>query len=99
MAWFGIVCSSWVSCNRGTSQRSVLLPQGDTSREYIKLPNCMTRGGTYFVEQPGSSILWYYPRLYSLEMVSKVLSLKIPARFMGLVVVVWGFSVWHCQAS
>ena len=41
LAWFGIVCSSWVACNQATSKRSLLLPDGDTSRDYIRQANCM----------------------------------------------------------
>ena len=39
---FATVCSSWVHLNTGTSRRSVLLPEGDTSRGYIQASNKMT---------------------------------------------------------
>lgn len=35
------VCSSWVWINRYTSCRSLLLPEGDTSKRYIEQANCM----------------------------------------------------------
>lgn len=38
---WGIVCSSWVAINRYTSQRSVLLPEGDCSKPYIERANQM----------------------------------------------------------
>ena len=38
---WGIVCSSWVQTNAGTSKRSILCPQGDTSKGYIKRANTM----------------------------------------------------------
>lgn len=38
---FATCCSSWVHINTGTSKRSVLLPTGDTSKEYVEKSNCM----------------------------------------------------------
>ena len=35
------VCSSWVRINCFTSQRSILLPEEDTSKAYIREANCM----------------------------------------------------------
>ena len=41
LTMWGIVCSSWVQTNAGTSKRSILLPEGDTSRRYIRQANAM----------------------------------------------------------
>ena len=40
-ALFATVCSSWIHLNAGTSRRSLLLPEGDTSRSYIQAANEM----------------------------------------------------------
>lgn len=37
----GVVCSSWVSINRGTSKRSILCPSGDERHQYVKDANNM----------------------------------------------------------
>jgi len=37
----GVVCSSWVSINVGTSKRSVLCPTGDERLQYVIDANCM----------------------------------------------------------
>ena len=41
LAIFATVCSSFVGINVGTSKRSLLLPEGDTSLAYIKVANMM----------------------------------------------------------
>ena len=41
VAMFGTVCSSWVHMNCFTSKRSILLPEGDWSLEYIENANRM----------------------------------------------------------
>ena len=36
-----LVCSSWVHINKGTSRRSYLVPEGDTTRPGIRAANRM----------------------------------------------------------
>ncbi len=38
---FGIVCSSWIFLNRGTSKRSKTAPLGDTTHRYVRSANRM----------------------------------------------------------
>ncbi|CAE7246780.1 unnamed protein product, partial [Symbiodinium sp. CCMP2456] len=68
------VCSSWVPTNAGTSKRSVIYAEGNTKLPYIADANCLTSrsilicllvcclGGTFLLEQPGSSLMRYYFR-------------------------------------
>ncbi|CAL1131298.1 unnamed protein product [Cladocopium goreaui] len=104
------VCSSWVHVNAGTSRRSMLLPEGREDLPYIQLANGMAsrtcllclltliQGGSYMVEQPGSSCMPHYKRFVWLSRVSKVFriawwmahySSPSPKRHLGLTNNVW----------
>ncbi|CAK9074833.1 unnamed protein product, partial [Durusdinium trenchii] len=81
---FATCCSSWVHINSGTSKRSLLLPEGATQLDYIVNSNKMVarcvllfmlvvaRGGTYLLEQPGSSLMRHYHRFQYWASISKV---------------------------
>ena len=72
--WLAPVCTSFSAINVGTSRRSPCTPWGDVSRDYIVLGNLLASrsillamlatalNGTWFLEQPGSSLLWL-PRM------------------------------------
>ncbi|CAE7829649.1 unnamed protein product [Symbiodinium sp. CCMP2592] len=69
------VCSSWVLTNTGTSQRSIAFAEGNSNLAYVRAANQMTSrtvllavlitalGGTFMIEQPGSSLMRYYFRM------------------------------------
>ena len=69
-----IVCTSFSACNVATSKRSPVVPYGDTSLPYVASGNCCASrsillaalmqmlGGCWFIEQPASSRLAWYPR-------------------------------------
>lgn len=73
--WLALVCTSFSSINQGTSRRSPVTPWGDTSLEYIQLGNCLASRtillcllcsalrGKFYLEQPGSSLLGWFPRM------------------------------------
>lgn len=73
IAWFGIKCSSWTRINVGTSSRSACCSSGDTSQASVMDSNRMLEricllliltsclGGVFILEQPGGSILEFYP--------------------------------------
>ena len=41
LCFCGIVCSTWVAINAGTSLRSILVPSGDISKPAIRRGNIM----------------------------------------------------------
>ncbi|CAE7939449.1 unnamed protein product [Symbiodinium necroappetens] len=71
--WLGIKCSSWTSINRGTSMRSACDPWGDRGKPSVREANRMLErsscllllavalGGCVVLEQPGGSLLEFYP--------------------------------------
>ena len=74
MALLAPVCSSFTGINQATHKRSPMMPWGDTELESVRVGNClMSRslllallcwclGGTFLLEQPGSSRITLYPR-------------------------------------
>lgn len=75
LAWFGIVCSSWVFMSRGHTKRSRLRPWGDRNRQDIRDANrmcwrtalaielCILRGVYWIIEQPSTSVIFCYAPL------------------------------------
>ena len=71
---FGIVCSSWVYINRGTSLRTKTRPLGDSRESSVNMANEMVSrscllillatalGLVWTVEQPVTSLMQYHPR-------------------------------------
>lgn len=74
MIWLGVVCSSFSAINLGTSRRSPTTPWGRTDLKHVRTGNalvsrsvllillCYALGGCWLLEQPGSSVLPWYPR-------------------------------------
>ncbi|CAK9023990.1 unnamed protein product, partial [Durusdinium trenchii] len=73
LAWVGIKCSSWTSMNKGTSARSACSSTGNCSMPSVLEANRMLErtsllllliaacGGVFGLEQPGNSVLEFYP--------------------------------------
>lgn len=73
VVWLAEVCSSFSAVNVGTSKRSATTPLGDTNLSYMNLGNLLLSrtillillatclGRTWVVEQPGGSLLPFYP--------------------------------------
>ena len=74
LVWLAVVCSSFCCVNVGTSKRSPTTPWGNTDLGYVNLGNCLLSrailliklatclGYTWVIEQPGGSLLPWYPR-------------------------------------
>ncbi|CAK9010992.1 unnamed protein product [Durusdinium trenchii] len=74
LAWFGILCSSWVATSRGSIFRTWLVPEG-VSGPAVDEGNCMAArcsflfllihalGGVWALEQPRSLLLMQYGRM------------------------------------
>jgi len=79
LLWLAPVCTSFSAVNVGTSRRSPCTPWGDVSRDYIVLGNLLASrsillavlatalNGTWILEQPGSSLLQWLPRMEHLR--------------------------------
>ena len=79
LLWLAPVCTSFSAVNVGTSKRSPTTPWGDVSRPYIVLGNCLASrsilltmlatalGGTWILEQPGSSLMQWLLRMEHLR--------------------------------
>ena len=86
MHWFGVVCSTWVWCSRGTTKRSVGKPLGDQRLPCVREANMMAcRMGLmilisivlkhhWVVEQPQSSVIKHCPWVQFLHMLSTIFS-------------------------
>lgn len=72
LSWFGIKCSSLVAVNSGTSKRSACnsiglsCPSVDESNTLLERTICLcmlvtAKQGVWVLEQPGSSVLEFYP--------------------------------------
>ena len=84
IAHWATVCSSWVTINRGTSQRSPDNVLGNERYEYIRLANIMVSRtalailfglcfGVHFVlEQPLSSLMFSHPRVVQIVRLSEL---------------------------
>lgn len=71
----GCPCSTWVWCNRGTSMRSRQAPLGNGELSSVASANTLVsrfallvllavaRGAFWLVEQPGSSLMEWHPRI------------------------------------
>ena len=108
--WFGIVCSSWIWMNRGTSKRTALSPLGGTSKLYICQANLMTSRVILLIwlalschqccviEQPSSSLLSHHPRLQDLFMDYVIYEIRISLGHFGAPtkkpVVLWCTHEW-----
>lgn len=78
LCWLAVVCSSFVAVNLATSKRSPACPYGDVRLPHVKLGNCLLSrsilvamvctclGATWVLEQPGSSVLPWFPRFEAL---------------------------------
>ena len=74
LVWLAVVCTSFSAVNVGRSKRSATTPWGDTNLSYVNLGNLLLSrtillillatclGKTWVVEQPGGSLLPFYPR-------------------------------------
>ena len=77
LAWFGIVCSTWVFMSRSTTGRHYCAPLGNMT-DVVKKANCMTsrvvllywlasaQGCLVILEQPSSSLLYMHPRFQAM---------------------------------
>ncbi|CAL1127919.1 unnamed protein product [Cladocopium goreaui] len=73
ISWFAIKCSSFTGVNRGTSKRSACNSIGDPSVYSVGMSNALLertilllmavacKCGVWVLEQPGSSVLEFYP--------------------------------------
>ena len=78
LIWLATVCTSFSSMNLGTSKRSPTTPYGDCSRRHVVVGNLLASRSIllimvatclrlrWYLEQPGSSIINWYPRFEDL---------------------------------
>jgi hypothetical protein len=83
LLWGGVPCSSFVWINRGTSRRSRANPLGDVSVASVSTSNTIvsrfallvllgvSRGATWLVEQPSSSLLPWHPRIADITLLGR----------------------------
>ena len=98
LAWFGIVCSTWVFMAMGHTHRSASQPWGDRGREDVVNGNimakyvgvlielCSLRNVFWLIEQPSSSLILFYKpirrRVRSVK--SRVLGAGVERKFVWL---------------
>ncbi|CAL1163803.1 unnamed protein product [Cladocopium goreaui] len=75
MGTYGVCCSSWVATSRGSTKRSFLTPMGCTEYQSVLLANKMVSRlvllilinvamlGTYWIEQPSSTLIMLHERM------------------------------------
>lgn len=90
LSTLGMVCSTWVFMSRGSTYRSFLNPEGNTSNEKVQLANRMLcrsvllclltvcMNGVYILEQPLSSLAEYHPRFQWLGTITNASNSEIP---------------------
>ena len=83
-ALFATVCSSWVAINSFTSQRTLLIPEGDTDKRYIRDANRMA---SRFFDHDSfmctwSSFtkytIWLYILYYSIKLIMYIQVYDVP---------------------
>ena len=88
--WSAPPCSSWVFFSRGSTGRSRALPRGCRRHKKVREQNRLVRrliyllqylnqkGVLWVVEQPASSVLWYYGPMRRFLRKSKAIEIRVP---------------------
>ena len=107
VCWLGTVCSTWVFMSRNSTMRTHLNPQGDISRTCVRNGNrqasrsalliaiCYSRLLGYFLEQPGSSMIWRHPSMVH----AQATAVKLGARWNRVSLYMWHYASEHMKRT